>query len=77
MSEWIKCSERLPDVGQKVIGWVIGRYGDKFVEVVTYEPRYGKIMCLRQPWLMVDGISRKDKKNVNYWMPFDPPEEEK
>lgn len=66
MTNWIKCSERLPKKGDIVLVWMVDTYwfseldGDDFM-------------------IYADGGSWKvaDNKDVTHWMPLPAPPEEK
>ena len=70
MSDWIKCSERLPNVGERVLmnvgksvfeGWHDGRIWVRYDDFDESPASFEELMC----------------KRVTHWMPLpEPPEEE-
>ena len=66
MSEWIKCSERLPDVGQSVIGW----NGFAIVQVKYRSNTYAKTDKGRLPRFE---SSAGIWSGCTHWQPLPPP----
>ena len=71
MSEWIKCSDRLPTPNVMVLGYILGK---------TNKSTQGPFFILHKnrehhPWEWLDGNTCYSK--VTHWMPLpEPPEDE-
>lgn len=68
MSEWIKCSDRMPEVGTKVIAF---RKGKKRNDGPFFAKTYN---TLGRPWRFIDG--ERCDIGVTHWMPLPSPPED-
>lgn len=64
--EWIKCSERMPDIGQSVIGW----NGFAMVQVKYRINAYARTVKGRQP-RFESGVGIWH--GCTHWQPMPPP----
>lgn len=71
MSEWIKCSERLPEPGLRVLATDGSFVGEAYMSAAGNWYRYGT------PWAVAWKDWSKDNTTVTHWMPLpDAPEVE-
>lgn len=69
MSQWVKCSERMPEIGQIVLGW----NGYTVRRCVYTRNKYAKTQKRREPRFEIS-TGASEWYGVTHWMPLpDPP----
>ncbi len=64
MTEWIKCSDRMPEEGREVLACLVAGYSDPRARQMSFE---GRVWC--------SGACDYDVDEVTHWMPLPSPPE--